>query len=60
MSQVQQAKADRKLYIGNLPTGITNQQLMENLNQTLVSLKANLQVRFELYLAWRADYEHLD
>ncbi len=59
MSQAQQAKADRKLYLGNLPTGVTSQQLQENLNQTLVSLKANLQVGGS-EVGGRAYHEHLD
>lgn len=38
MSIAQTAKIDRKLYIGNLPPGMTQQLLMNILNEAMLSL----------------------
>ena len=38
MSMAQTAKIDRKLYVGNLPPGITQQHLMRIVNEAMLSL----------------------
>ena len=38
MSMAQTAKIDRKLYVGNLPPGITQQLLMNIVNEAMLSL----------------------
>ena len=38
MSMAQTAKIDRKLYVGNLPPGITQQLLMNIINEAMLSL----------------------
>ena len=35
------SKADRKLYLGNLPPNITSQQLMDMLNSALKKMEIN-------------------
>ena len=39
-------KIDRELYIGNLPSGISGPQLVDLLNNTLISIGANICVIF--------------
>jgi len=41
MQLAQDTKASRELYVGNLPAGITNQQLHQFLNQVAVAVKVN-------------------
>lgn len=38
MSMAQTAKIDRKLYVGNLPSGITQRQLIDVINEAMVAL----------------------
>jgi splicing factor U2AF 65 kDa subunit len=38
MSMAQTAKIDRKLYVGNLPSGITQRMLIDIVNEAMVSL----------------------
>ena len=38
MSMAQTAKIDRKLYVGNLPSGITQRMLIDIINEAMVSL----------------------
>ncbi|CAE7836089.1 unnamed protein product [Symbiodinium sp. KB8] len=56
MALAADSKAARELYLGNLPAGITGQQLMQFLNQVAIfacsavldpSLKAQWRVRFQ-------------
>jgi splicing factor U2AF 65 kDa subunit len=39
MSMAQTAKIDRKLYIGNLPPGMTQQLLLNMLNNAMLSME---------------------
>ena len=41
--QLVSSKADRKLYLGNLPPNITSQQLMDMLNGALKKMEINTQ-----------------
>lgn len=59
LALVQAGKVDRKLYIGNLPTGITSStvkyfynQLVKLLNAALIALKANMSPGDPLLSAW--------
>ena len=38
MSMAQTAKIDRKLYVGNLPSGITQRMLIDIVNEAMLSL----------------------
>ena len=38
MTMAQTAKIDRKLYIGNLPPGITQRNLIDTINEAITSL----------------------
>lgn len=42
MKNLRSAKVDRKLYVGNIPAGITPQQLMDLLNNALQKMGINL------------------
>jgi hypothetical protein len=44
MPSSQANKIDRELYIGNLPSGITNQQLIDLLNTTITKMNLSSNV----------------
>lgn len=47
------SKADRKLYLGNLPPNITSQQLMDMLNSALKKMDINTDVEGDsIVSAW--------
>jgi len=52
MAIAQASKVDRKLYVGNLPKGITTDELMKVLNEELIKLKANLEEGDPVVGAW--------
>ena len=56
MAVAQAAKVDRKLYVGNLPTGITPKQLVEVLNHALE--KVNESLKGAVVSAWISSDGH--
>jgi hypothetical protein len=52
MQGMPNAKAERKLYIGNLPPGIASQNLVKLLNAALLSMKLNTQRGDPVLSAW--------
>ena len=51
--QLVSSKADRKLYLGNLPPNITSQQLMDMLNGALKKMEINTEIEGDsIVSAW--------
>ena len=54
----QTSKVDRKLYVGNLPTGITHSQLVDLLNTALITNKKNAYAGDPVLSAWISQDGH--
>eukprot|EP00824_Muranothrix_gubernata_P011595 TRINITY_DN25076_c0_g1_i4.p2 TRINITY_DN25076_c0_g1~~TRINITY_DN25076_c0_g1_i4.p2 ORF type:complete len:132 (-),score=5.49 TRINITY_DN25076_c0_g1_i4:113-508(-) len=53
-----QTKNERQLYIGNLPSGISVQHLIEVLNTALINMKANIEEGGPVINAWISSDGH--
>ena len=54
----QTTKVDRKLYVGNLPSGITQSQLVDLLNTALINQKKNAYPGDPVLSAWISQDGH--
>jgi splicing factor U2AF subunit len=58
MSMAQTAKIDRKLYVGNLPTGITQRMLIDVVNEAMLSLNEIEEPGNPVVSAWISSDSH--
>jgi len=58
VTAAQASKVDRKLYIGNLPSGLTPDMLMQLLNTALIQLQANMEPGGPITSCWISSDGH--
>ena len=58
MSMAQSSKVDRKLYVGNLPTGITPKELVDLVNHALIKVGGNINPGDPVISAWISSDGH--
>ena len=58
VKNAQTTKVDRKLYVGNLPSGITHSQLVDLLNTALINKKLNCYPGHPVLSAWISQDGH--
>jgi hypothetical protein len=58
MSMAQASKVDRKLYVGNLPPGITPKELVDLINHALIKVSGNINPGDPVVSAWIASDGH--